>query len=222
MRHPLVPRVSTFLAMLLVSFCFGLRATADIILTELDLLNDRIELFNSGASAIDMNDWWMCNRVNGSPFYSLVSDSTTIDAGLSTATSLNVAPGEILVLDVTINILPDVNGELGLYNVNSFTAASAIEEYILWGADGIRDIVAQDAGLWTDNESINVAALGAGETLQLGAGLAGNAASDYFIGSETLGSVVPEPGTWSLLLLGAGWLGHRGRRKPTSESFGRS
>jgi hypothetical protein len=159
-----------------------------IVITELDLAGNKMELLNTDSAMIDMTSWWLCNRVNGSPFYSQLSNYT-IDAANSTATSLDVAPGEILVLFLTPAVVPDAKGEIGIYNTNSFGSASAIEDYILWGDDGIRDFVAQNAGIWTDNDSINVSGMGVGETIQLSPGTPGNSASDYFIGPSSLGTV---------------------------------
>ena len=159
-----------------------------ITITELDLAGNQIELANAGTTNVNMTSWWMCNRVNGSPSYSALSNAT-IDTGLSTATSLDVAPGEILVLNISSSLLPDANGEFGLYNSSSFTSSTAIEDYILWGADGVRDLVAANAQIWIDNDSIDVSGLGVGETIQLSPGTPGNRASDYFIGPSNLGTV---------------------------------
>jgi len=172
---------------------------ANIVISEVDLANDKVELINTGGSSVDMGAWWLCNRVNGSPFYATMA-SATIDAANSTATSLDVAPGEILTL-VVAGFLPDANGELGLYNTNSFASTSAIEDYILWGGSGIRDATAQGAGIWTDNDAIGVSGLGAGQTIQLTSGAAGNQASDYEIAASSLGSpngsVSTGPTSWS-------------------------
>ncbi len=148
--------------------------------------------------------WWWYNRVNGSPFYSTVA-SSVIDAGLSSpgATLASFGAGQTIVLDLTATILPDANGELGIYNTNSFGSASAIEDYVLWGAKGIRDIVAENAGIWTDNDSIDVSGILPGETLLVLPGTEGNASTEWTTGTGTLGTAnVPEPASAAIATLG--------------------
>ena len=107
--------VSVVFASLAVQY----HAFGTLIISEVDLIGNKVELVNTGTNAVNASTWWWCNRVNGSPFYSTVSSSSTIDTNLSSATSLNVGAGEILVLDLTAGFLPNVNGELGLYNVKT-------------------------------------------------------------------------------------------------------
>jgi hypothetical protein len=174
----------------------GLSGAADgqLIITEVDLAGNKVELVNVGVANVDATIWWWCNRVNGSPsFYATVASASTIDAALSTATSLDVGPGEILVVTLTSGFLPDANGELGLYNSNSFGSSGAIEDYVLWGANGIRDFTAALAGIWIDNDSIDVSGIAVGETIQLGGGLPGNEASEYSIGPSGLGVAPVDP-----------------------------
>jgi hypothetical protein len=161
-----------------------------------------------------ISSWWWCNRVNGSPFYGLVGSTGSINVGLSSASSFSsFGAGETLVVDLTNGFLPDTNGELGLYNTNSFGTASAIEDYVLWGANGIRDSVAANAGIWTDDQSIDISSLGAGQSVQLGIGLPGNGAADYLIGTSSLGaSNVPEPSRIFLTMMGAMMVFLRRRR----------
>lgn len=186
-------------------------------ISEIDLTNNKVELVNLGTMTEDLSTYWWCNRVNGSPFYQTISSNSTIDVALSTATSLSsVAPGEILVLDVPAGLLRNdlPNGEIGLYNTNSFGSSAAIEDYVLWGANGIRDVVAAAAGIWNDNELVSIAGLGAGDTIQLTPGFVGNQASDYELASGTLGSfVVPEPTSIAMCLGGLCLLGYVRRRK---------
>jgi len=46
-----------------------------------------------------------------------------------------------------------------------------------------------NAGIWTDNDSIDVSGIGVGETIQLSPGTPGNSDSDYFIGPSSLGVI---------------------------------
>ena len=167
---------------------------AQLVLSEVDLLLNKVELVNTGTTSIDASGWQWCNRVNGSPFYGAVSASV-IDTNLSTAASLNVGAGEILVLDVAAGFLPNGNGELGLYNSGSFGSTTALEDYVLWGAAGTRDSVADAKGIWTDNEFIDVTAMTTGDSLQLGLGNPGNDEDEYFVGPSSLGIAqsVPSP-----------------------------
>ncbi|MEM6687833.1 MAG: PEP-CTERM sorting domain-containing protein [Planctomycetota bacterium] len=186
-----------------------------IVITEVDLANNLIELTNDGIMNVDISTWWLCNRVNGSPFYATVSSATSINGSsfeASGAADLILENGDVLVLNVDAGLLPDANGEFAFYNTNSFGSTSAIEDYILWGNPGIRDIVADNAGLWIDNESIDVSGIGAGETIQLLSGT-GVQASEYGIAPATLGFVaaVPEPSV--TLVLSAGALIVSARRK---------
>lgn len=173
---------------------------ANVVISEVDLANNKLELINTGGSSVDMSSWWFCNRVNGSPFYSTMA-SASIDVANSTATSLNMAPGELLTLNVSGTILVDANGELGLYNTNSFGSSSAIEDYVLWGANGIRDLTAQNAGIWVDNDAIDLSGAGPGDTIQLSAGQPGNEASHYTVAASSIGSpngtVATEQSSWS-------------------------
>ncbi len=167
--------------------CIVAPARADLVISEIDLLGDKVELVNLGDTTVDISSYWWCNRVNGSPFYSTIASASTIDTSLSTATSFGIGTGEILVLDLTSSFLPDLNGELGLYNRNSFSSSAAIVNYILWGGNGIRDSVAAAAGLWIDNDSIDVSGLSVGDSVQLSPNAAGNQAGDYFVGTASLG-----------------------------------
>ena len=188
--------------------CIAASARADLVLSEIDLLGNKVELVNLGNTTVDISSYWWCNRVNGSPFYSTVASASTIDASLSTATSFAIGTGEILVLDLTSSFLPDSNGELGLYNTNIFTSSDAIVDYVLWGANGIRDSVAAAAGIWIDNDSIDVSGLTVGDSVQLSLNAPGNQAGDYFVGLASLGVAqsIPEPSSIAFFGVAAGFL----------------
>ena len=195
MRHSL-----TVPFLLLTLAIFSGMSSAQVVISEVDLANDKLEIVNIGTTSVDMSSWQLCNRVNGSPFYASMA-SQSVDAGNSTSTSLNLAPGELITLNVG-NFTPDANGELGLYNSSSFGSTSAIEDYIAWGAIGTRDIVAAGAAIWMDDEFIDVSGIAPGETIQLIAGQPGNDKFDYSIAPSTLGSpqegsVANENSSWS-------------------------
>lgn len=183
-----------FLTLSIFTLLVGFLATAhaQVIFTEIDLSNNRIEIVNAGDSTVDLSGWWVCNRFNGSPFYGTLTDQATIDTQLSTAgaTFAEFAAGQILVLDIAdADFLPDDQGEFSLYNTNSFGSATAIETYVAWGANvGVRDTVAGNAGIWTANDFIDIAGLGANETIQLAFGEDSFESTDFAFGSPDLGS----------------------------------
>lgn len=177
----------------LISLALVGPTNATLTITEVDLANDKVELVNLTANTVDASSWFLCNRVNGSPFYPSMA-SAAIDTNLSTATSLVVAPGEILVLEKA-GLFPDANGELGTYNVNSFGSTSAIEDYIAWGGGGFRDGVAAGAGIWAIDEFVDVSGIMANETIQLTFGQPGDSEQDYFIDASTLGAFGPSAPT---------------------------
>lgn len=210
----------TSLKLHLVAICIGLLAptvaSAQLAITEVDLVGDRIELVNLGSTAIDLSNYWLCNRVNGNPIYQTfaagvgagtlsVSSLSTEASGLSDGFA-NLEAGDVLVLEIDPDFLPDVNGELGIYNTNSFGSSAAIEDYFLWGANGVRDSVAQAAGIWTDNLSLATTGIDANNTFSLDVNTIGNAPADYQVSGSTLGSfsTVPEPSSLAILGLFAG------------------
>lgn len=187
-------------------FITGSSAFGSLIISEVDLVGNRVELVNIGTNTVNASGWWWCNRVNGSPFYDQVATASTIDLGLSTATNLVVGAGEILVLDLSAGFLPNVNGELGLYNSNSFGSTSALEDYVAWGGNGIRDVVADSKGIWDDNTFVNVSSITT-QTFQVSFGNVGNANTEYIVAESTLGTAqsIPEPST--IVFMGVAGLG---------------
>jgi len=192
-------------------------AMAAITISEIDLTNNTVEIVNTGTSSQDISNWWWCNRVNGSPFYDQVNDVSSVDASRSTvgATTSNFLAGATIVLSFSdIDFLPDDLGELGLYTTNSFGSSNAIVDYVSWNSTGIRDNVANAAGLWETNETISFTSLEAGETLQALAGTDGLGPTQWSIGSSTLGLTnIPEPSTTVLISLFSGILLTTRRRK---------
>ena len=185
-----------------------LSARADLVISELDLANSRVEIVNTGDSMVDMTGYRWCNRDNGSPFYPGVS-AGTINPGLSTATSLQVQPGEILTFDLTSAFLPAAGGELGLYlpaSAGGFGSRAALVDYVLWGnRPGVRDSVADDApAIWVLNTAVDISSLGAGDTIQLNVGAPGDGVGDYSVAPATAGVAqsIPEPVTLEITAIG--------------------
>lgn len=95
-------------------------------------------LRNDGDTAIDLSGYFACNR----PSYvelpaALLEPGATIDVstgGLSMSAD---------------------DGELGVYNSQSFSSTSAIQAYVQWGSDGHgRTGTAVEAGVWTAGEFV--------------------------------------------------------------------
>ena len=72
----------SFLLLLLFSLTPCSHSIGGIILTEVDLANNIIELVNDGGADVDLSNWWLCNRVNGSPVYDTFASGASIN-GLS-------------------------------------------------------------------------------------------------------------------------------------------
>lgn len=198
-------KVSRLAAFLLAT---SISAPGAIVISELDLANNKLEIVNTGGSSVDIAAWWLCNRVNGSPFYFQFTSAANVSLipGESSSTDFDLASGEFITVQLNAGFVPDGAGELGLYNINSFGSSTAIEDYVAWGATtGIRDSPADTAGIWVLNESINIAGIGPGDTLQLLPSQTGDSAAEYTIGASTIGSAtnVPEPGSALLAVAGS-------------------
>ena len=131
-------------------------AEANIVLSEIEYLGDRIELFNAGTDATDVSGYFLClgpgtYRSIGS--LTVVSGQTIIQPGeflVITYDQINTASGQINGANAT--------GGLGLYVDNSdFTDASTLADFVQWGAAGsVRETVAVQAGEWTAGEFVAV------------------------------------------------------------------
>ncbi len=187
-----------FLSLLAISLMSS-SSEAAVVISEIDLLNNKIELVNNGLAAVDVTGFFFCNRFNGSPFYPAITLGL-VDVANSSANSLSIAPGAYLTFAMTAAFIPDASGEIGLYiNGSNFGASANIVDYVGWGANGTRDSVAAAAGIWGDGTFVNVTAITAGQTIQLKQGLAGNSVADYQLAASTIGfNQVPEPTTATL------------------------
>jgi hypothetical protein len=204
---------------LLTSFlsCAALASLqATVVISELDLIGDKVELVNAGPGNVDLTGYFLCNRLTGAPFYVALTTSL-IDLPHSTDNNLLLAPGDVMTLQLTASFITDASGEFGLYlNNTSFGNAANIVDYVGWGADGVRDSVAATAGIWVNGTFVNVAGSGPGQTIQLGFGLPGNSVSDYQINPSTIGFAqsVPEPSSFAIMMLGGiALLARRSQRK---------
>ncbi|BCX48675.1 hypothetical protein HAHE_25830 [Haloferula helveola] len=171
-----------------VFLAFPAASTAEIVISEIDVLGDKVELVNVGAANFDLTGYYLCNRKNGSPFYQQISTGQ-IDAANSDTATLTVGPGQVLTLQLTAGFIPDGLGEFGLYSVASYGSSTAMTDYIAWGADGARDNVAAAKGIWGDTTFVAVTGMTVGQTIQLKPGMPGDAQSEYEIAASTIGAV---------------------------------
>lgn len=173
-------------------------AEANLVISEIDLVGNKVEIINTGSSSINMTGYQWCNLWKGSPAYVALATSQIV-AAQSTSTTLTLPAGGILTFQLTASFITDLQGELGLYSSGSFGSSTAIVDYISWGGDAVRDSVAAGKvpSIWGNTTSVSVTAadISAGRSIQLGAGLAGNVASDYSLAASTIGvnQVTPAP-----------------------------
>lgn len=105
----------------------------------------RVEIKNAGTLSIDISSHWLCQF----PSYGIIG-SMVIDCG----GDLILDPGEIVTLQSGIS-LNSADGELALYDSQSFTSSSAIVDYVQWGSAGHqREAVAVSAGIWTAGDFV--------------------------------------------------------------------
>jgi hypothetical protein len=195
---------------ILATFAGSLPSTrAAVVISEIDLINNKVELVNTGSSAVDITGYFLCNRFNGSVFYTQLT-LPLVDLANSSANSLNILSGNFLTFSLAAGIIPDASGEVGIYMNNlSFGSAANIVDYVAWGANATRDSVAAAAGIWADGSFVSVTGITAGQTIQLKPGLPGNALGDYQLAASTIGInqvQVPEPTTLALII-GLGMVG---------------
>jgi len=183
-----------------------------LVISEIDLANNKIEIVNTGTSNISMAGYFFCNRFNGSPFY-IALTTALIDASNSDTSVLVLGGGQVLTFQMTAAYIPDASGEIGLYLNNlSFATAANMVDYVAWGANATRDSVAATKGIWGNGTFVNVTGIASGQTIQLGQARAGNQVSDYSVAASTIGfNQVPEPTTG--LLAGLGLLALNRRRR---------
>lgn len=105
-----------------------------------------VKNYGSASDPMDVSSYWLCNF----PDYNQLSGMTVLNG------SLSLAVGASVTVTSTVS-LSSGDGELGLYNTNSFNSAVAMEDYMQWGSAGHqRESVAVTAGVWTAGTFINV------------------------------------------------------------------
>jgi hypothetical protein len=176
-----------------------------LVISEIDLANNKIEIVNTGSSNINMAGYFFCNRFNGSPFY-IALTTALIDAPNSDTSVLVLGGGEVLTFQMTAAYIPDASGEIGLYlNNSNFGSATNMVDYVAWGANATRDSVAATKGIWGNGTFVNVTGISSGHTIQLDYRSAGNQVSDYSLAPSSIGLnqvQIPEPTVGLLAGLG--------------------
>lgn len=164
-------------------------ARAGLVINEIDVVNNKIEIVNRGPGAENLTNFWFCNFWKGDNLYISVANFPIVLAQ-STATSLNMPAGSILVLQGTAGFVTDLQGELGLYATGNFGDPNDMRDYVCWGGDSnLRDDVAAAKGIWQAATfvPITIPDLQAGKSIQLKLNEDGNSASDYELAAPTLG-----------------------------------
>lgn len=114
---------------------------------QVDPATNVVTIQNFGASTVDISGWWICHLFS----YDQLSNGT-VNSG-----SLNLAPGAQVNLTLGQN-LNAASSDLGLYETPSFGSASAMRDFIQWGASGQgRENVANSAGIWASGTFLSVA-----------------------------------------------------------------
>lgn len=152
--------------------------------TGVDLLNDTVEITNSGGSEVDVNGLVLCNF----PAYAPIAGADPI------------APGETITVDAgSLGVaLADDQGELGLYTESAFDDPDAIISYVEWGTSGHqRSSVAVEAGVWD------------GETVEAGSSLSASVdnptqAADWSAAAAVLAET--GAGTWVMAAIAAAFV----------------
>jgi hypothetical protein len=127
----------------------------DVVISEV-ASDGMIEIFNGTAAAIDVSNYWLCNR----PTYQRLS-AMTLECG-----DLLLQPGEVVVVS-GFSGFDATDAELGLYSSSSFGSSDAIVGYLEWGSAGHgRAGVAIEAGIWEADFFLNAPTTG--QSLQFG------------------------------------------------------
>lgn len=114
-------------------------AAVALSITGVSFDNATVTIHNDSDADVSLDGMWMCNR----PTY----------VGLPAET---LAAGASIDVDVTELGLQGSGGEFGLYTSSDFDSASAIVDYVQWGAAGNgRASVAVEAGLIAEGEFVD-------------------------------------------------------------------
>ncbi len=131
------------MGLLLITLVF--KTSAQVRLTKVDALNNRVVIKNFGGSAVNISGYWFCHGFT----YHQVSDGTIVSG------STNLAAGAQVELTLS-QVLTNAGSDLSFYHSPSFGAASAMVDFIQWGSGGNgRENVAVAKGIWTAGQFVN-------------------------------------------------------------------
>ncbi len=106
-----------------------------------------VELKNIGMDTVDITGFQLCND----GVYEEIMPSMINCGG-----DLQLAPGELVSLDLSTISIDVMDGELGLYIDNNFGSNQSIIDYVQWGGTShLRTPVAVGAGIWTAGDAVD-------------------------------------------------------------------
>lgn len=118
--------------------------TTTVRLTAVNNATGEITMTNLGNTTFDISGFWLCDQ----PAYTALSSLTP------TAGDYNLDMGESVTV-VWGTLTGSADGEVALYNTNSFGASSAVEDYFQYGNDPHgRTDEAVAAGVWVSGEFV--------------------------------------------------------------------
>jgi len=113
--------------------------TGILVISAIDFADGTYTIRNDGDGSLDLSGYWACNR----PSYVELPAET-----LQPGATLDISTGGLS--------LSADDGELGIYNSQSFSSSSAIQAYVQWGSDGHgRTGTAVSGGVWTAGEFVD-------------------------------------------------------------------
>ncbi len=147
----------------------------ELVVSEVDPINNVIEIYNGTGTSVDLSGYWFCSRIS----YEALNASSLISG------SLVVPDKGYVVLQLSSLNLDSVSADLGLYSTNSFASAAAMVDFVQWGAGGLgRESVAVSKGIWTAGDFVSSPS----EVASVSRITSGGQASSWNVFGHTLGS----------------------------------
>ena len=109
-----------------------------------------VTLLNTGAAAVDLSGWFICQRPSYWPFPS-VSVAAGARLVVHTAAGANT-DSDVFAGGAFGRLNGDGNSAVRVYHDNGFGNAGSMVAYVAWNGGGGRLGVAQEAGLWGDGD----------------------------------------------------------------------
>lgn len=136
--------LKTMLTVLLLFASFTV-LNSQVRIIEVDPSTNSVTMRNYGSQQ-DITDYWFCVQLS----YGRV--------GLMTVTEgdLDLSNGEEVTVTSSVNLA--ASSDLGLFNSNSFSSSTAMQDFLQWGGSfdfpSGRENVAVDKGIWEDEQFI--------------------------------------------------------------------